>query len=237
MLAREGAVLRKLGLIGGMSWYSTRTYYEHINRIVQGRTTPISSAPLLIESMDFAPLARASSEEDWARAAQVLGDSAVRLEQAGAGAVVIAANSMHRVYDEVAARVSIPVIHIADCVGQRMEANGVKVAALLGPRNVMLEDFYRHRLIAHGVTLLPPEVTVVDLLDRVIYDELVCGKVTRAAERSLRTIVTNLEKAGARAIVLAGTELDSVVDVDANVLPIYDGALIHAEAAAQWILG
>jgi aspartate racemase len=229
--------LRKLGLIGGMSWVSTRTYYEHINRIVQARTSRLASAPLLIESLDFTDLARLSTAEEWDRAATVLCDSARRLETAGATALIIGANSMHRVYDRVAAAVNVPVIHIADCVGKRMQANRVQTAALIGTRNVMLEDFYRKRLVAHGVSLLPPVMGNVDEIERVIYDDLMQGRAPKSAERMFKTMITDLEKAGAKAVVLGCTELEMVIDVDANVLPIYDGTRIHAEAAADWILG
>jgi aspartate racemase len=228
--------LRKLGLIGGMSWVSTRTYYEHINRIVQQRKDPRSSAPLLIESLDFTRLRALKTEEDWAGAAKTLTASAKRLERAGATALIIGANSMHRIYDEVAAAVQVPVIHIAECVGERMAADKVATAALLGTSNVMTESFYRRRLVAHGVDLLPPDLEVVEALDRIIYEELTVGKATRDAERELKTIITVKEKEGAEAVVLACTELEMVVDVDANVLPIYDSTRIHAEKAAEWIL-
>ena len=229
--------MRKLGLIGGMSWVSTRTYYEHLNRIVQQRRGGSASAPLLIESLDFYTLARLSTDDEWERAAKVLAKSARRLERAGAGALIIAANSMHRVFDEVAAAVSIPIIHIADAVGRRMAARGVKTAALLGTRAVMTENFYRQRLIAHGVTLLPPDMDGIDAIEAHIYDELMREKATRAAERACKTWITQQSQDGAKAIVLACTELEMVVDVDANVLPIYDSTRIHAEKAAEWILG
>ena len=229
--------MRKLGLIGGMSWVSTRTYYEHINRIVQQRTDARSSAPLLIESLDFAQLYRLHDEEDWQRAAKILADSARRLEQAGAGALMIGANSMHRVYDAVASAVPVPILHIAECVGERMAADKVETAALFGTSNVMTESFYRRRLVARGIDLLPPDPEDVETLDRIIYDQLMAGKVTRDAERELKTMITVKEKEGAQAIVLACTELEMVVDVDANVLPIYDSTRIHAEKAAEWILG
>ena len=228
--------MRKLGLIGGMSWVSTRTYYEHINRIVQ-RARPHASAPLLIESLDFSQLYALKSEEDWERATDVLIASAQRLEAAGAGTLVIGANSMHRVYDKVAAAVKVPILHIADCVGERMGADKVECAALLGTSNVMTESFYRRRLVAHCVDLLPPDLDNVETLDRIIYDELVLGKVSRDAQRALKTMITVKEQEGAEAIVLACTELELIVDVDANVLPIYDSTRIHAEKAAEWILG
>ena len=228
--------MRKLGLIGGMSWVSTRTYYEHINRLVQKRRTKLSSAPLLIESLDFAQLSGLHAKGDWDRAAGVLADSARRLEQAGAGALIIGANSMHKVYNRVAEAVSVPILHIADCVGADMKAKGVGSAALIGTRNVMTESFYRQRLVAHGVDLLPPEMDIVEEVDRIIYEELMVGKVTRDAQRTLKTIITQKEQSGAEAIVLACTELELIVDVDANVLPIFDSTHIHCEAAAAWIL-
>jgi aspartate racemase len=229
--------LRKLGLIGGMSWVSTRTYYEEINRLVQARTDRRHSAPLLIESLDFSQLYRLQEDADWQRAGAILSESARTLEAAGAGALIIAANSMHKVYDTVAGAVSIPIFHIAEPVGERMARDGVETAALFGTRNVMTESFYRRRLVAHGVDLLPPDMANVEALDRIIYDELMVGKASRDAQRALKTMITVKEKEGARAIVLACTELDQVVDVDANVLPIYDSTRIHAEKAAEWILG
>ncbi len=229
--------MRKLGLIGGMSWLSTRSYYDHLNRLVQATKGMSASAPLLIESLDFADLVRLSSAQDWARAATVLADSARRLEVAGAGAIIIGANSMHKVYDTVAAAVSVPVIHIAECVAARIAADGRRKVALIGTRNVMVESFYRQKLIARDIELLPPEMAFVETLDRIIYGELLLGKATRQSERELKTILTNLEQDGAEAVVLGCTELEMVVDVDATVLPVYDCTRIHAEAAAAWMLG
>lgn len=233
---RKGGILRKLGLIGGMSWISTRGYYEDINRAVQARRGPTASAPMLIENLDYRPLVGLASDEDWARAATVLIASAQRLEAAGAGLIVIAANSMHRVYRELEAALSVPVLHIAECVGEEMAAKGVKKAALIGPRNVMTGGFYRRRLVAHGIDLLPPDVEHAAAVERIIYEELIVGRATRPAERLFKTIITEQAQEGAQAIVLAATELNLVVDVDANVLPIYDSARIHARRAAQWLL-
>ena len=229
--------MRKLGLIGGISWLSTRTYYEHINRLVQAKVGWPASAPLLIESLDFAKLARLQSDAEWKRATDTLVASARRLEKAGATALIIGANSMHKIAPEIAASVKVPIIHIAECVAERMAAKGVRKAALIGTRNVMLESFYRQKLIARDIELLAPEMQFVDTLDRIIYDELLMGKATRQSERELKTILTNLAQDGAEAVVLGCTELEMVVDVDANVLPIYDCTRIHAEAAVDWIMG
>ena len=229
--------MRKLGLIGGMSWLSTRSYYEHINQLVQARAGMRSSAPLLIESLDFTDLSRLSTANEWKRAANVLADSAKRLEKAGATAIIICANSMHKVFDQVAETVKVPVIHIADCVADKLAADGIKKAGLIGTRNVMLESFYRQKLIARDIELLPPEMAFVETLDRIIYDELLLGKASRQAERELKTIITNLEQDGAEAVVLGCTELEMIVPITANVLPIYDCTRIHAEAAVDWIMG
>ena len=220
-----------------MSWVSTRTYYTAINTTIQAKTDRRTSAPLLIESLDFKLLYRLQEQDEWDSAAATLSEAARRLETAGAGALIIAANSMHKVYDKVAEAVSVPIFHIADCVGEKMAEDGVTTAALLGTRNVMTESFYRRRLVAHGVDLLPPDMNNVEALDEIIYEQLMVGKATRDAERLLKTIITVKEQEGAKAIVLACTELDQIVDVDANVLPIYDSTQIHADKAAEWILG
>lgn len=228
--------MRKLGIIGGMSWVSTGMYYERINRIIQKRAAPMASAPMLLESLDFTELHGLSTPEDWTGATQTLLESAKRLEAAGAQKLLIGANSMHKVYRELEAGVETEFLHIAECVGERLKQAGVKRVALMGTRNVMTEGFYRRRLVSHGIDLLPPDMANVEMLDRIIYDELMVGKVTRDAQRALKTMITNKEKEGADAIVLACTELDLVVDTSANVLPVFDSTVIHCEAAAEWIL-
>lgn len=229
--------MRKLGLIGGLSWTSTARYYQIINQAVHRARGGQHSAPLLIESLDFADVARCATQEDWDCAAGHLIASAQRLEQAGAGSLLICANSMHRVYDEVQAAVGIPIIHIADVVGDRMKADGVERAALLGTRNVMTEKFYRQRLVSHGVSLLPADMELADRIDRIVYDELTVGKVAKESERFMKSELTDIAKRDVQAVVLACTELELIVDVKANVLPIYDCTGIHAKAGVDFILG
>lgn len=229
--------MRTLGLIGGMSWISTRAYYERINKLVQKRAQPMASAPMLIDSLDYSRIVSAKSADDWDAIAAILVESARKLETAGAEAIVIAANTMHKSYERVAEAISIPVIHIADAVGEAMAEANCQSAALLGTRFVMSESWYRQRLVSHGVDLLPPDPNEVELVDGIIYKELMLGRVTRDAERALKTIITIKEKQGAKAIVLACTELELVVDTDANVLPVFDSTDIHCRAAANWILG
>ena len=228
--------MRKLGLIGGMSWISTRAYYERINKLVQKRAAPTASAPLLIESLDYSQIHRAKQSDDWDAIGAILVESAQRLETAGAEGLVIAANTMHKAYDRVAEALSIPVLHIADCVGKAMQDAECDNAALLGTRFVMTEGFYRQRLVGYGVDLLPPDPADVELVDGIIYKELMLGRVTRDAERKLKTVITMKEKVGAKSIVLACTELELVVDTDANVLPVFDSTEIHCRAATDWIM-
>ncbi len=229
--------MRKLGIIGGMSWISTRAYYERIVKFVQQQAPPMASPPLLIESLDYAPINAAKQAEDWDSIAATMIDSARRLENGGAEGLVIAANAMHKVYDRLTEAVSIPILHIADSVGTAMHKAECGSAALLGARIVMTEGFYRQRLVAHGVNLLAPNPDDIEMVDGIIHKELMLGRVTRDAERALKTIITMKEKAGAEAIVLACTELELVVDTDANVLPVFDSTEIHCRAAAEWIMG
>ena len=228
--------MRKLGLIGGMTWVSTRNYYEQINRIIQRRIDKKHSAPMLIESLDFAPFYAVEKDATWDQAAELVVDSAKRLEAAGAEGLVIAANLMHRIYDKVAGAVNVPVLHIAEPTGEKMAADGVRTAALLGTRNIMTESFYRRRLVAHGIDLQAPIMDDVEILDKFIFEELKLGRASRQAERALKTMVTQYQQDGVDAIVLACAELEQVVDVDANILPIYDTSTIHAQAAADWIM-
>lgn len=229
--------MQKLGLIGGLSWTSTGRYYQIINQAVHRAKGGQHSAPLLIESLDFADIGRSTTEEEWVHAARVLTASARRLEQAGARALLICANSMHRVHDEVQAGVDVPIVHIADAVGRKMKADGVEKAALLGTRNVMTEKFYRQRLVGHGISLLPPDLELAERIDRIVYEELTIGKVSRESERYMRSELTDIAKENVQAAILACTELEMIVDVKANVLPIYDGTAIHARAGVDVILG
>ena len=229
--------MRKLGLIGGMSWLSTRVYLEEINRQVRLRTSPRTTAATLVDSLDFSELHGLCAGADWDSATEQLAVSAKRLEQAGAEGLVICANSMHRNFDQIAGAVDIPILHAADCIGQEVAKSGKTNLALIGRRNVMTESFFRQRIVAQGVDLMPPDMNNVELIDRIICEELMAGKASRDAERQLKTIITQKEQAGATGIILACTELELVVDVKANVLPIFDSARIHCAAAVEWIFG
>lgn len=228
--------MKKLGLIGGLSWSSTARYYEIINKGVARRLGGLHSALLAVESLDFAEVARCSTAKDWDCASVPLIAAARHLEAGGAEAILICANSMHVIYDRVAEAVSVPVLHIAEAVGAKMKADGIKTAALIGTRNVMTEKFYRQRLVSYGVSLLPPDMDLAERVDHIVYEELVLGKISRDSERFMRSELTDIAKQQVQAAVLACTELEVIVDVRANVLPIYDSTSIHAQAALDFML-
>ncbi|MBN8817905.1 MAG: amino acid racemase [Sphingomonas sp.] len=230
--------MRKLGLIGGLSWTSTARYYELINRAVQRKLGGLHSATVVIDSLDFAEVARCASSNDWDCAAGQMLGAAKNLEAAGAEALMICANSLHKVAPQIAGAVSIPIIHIIDEIGAKLKADRVKAVALVGTSNVMMDRDYRQKLVATGgVSLLPADAELAGRIDRMVYEELAAGKVTRDAERYMKSELTDIAKEDVQAVVLACTELDLIVDVHANVLPIYDSTIIHAEAGARFILG
>jgi aspartate racemase len=228
--------MRKIGLIGAVNWYAMSLYFNRINTQVQKRIGGSCSPPIILESLNCGDLATDFSDADWDELAKLLIKSAKRMEKAGASAILICANSLHRVHDKLAASVDVPVLHIVDAVGAKMKADGVKSAALLGTRNVMAESWYRQRLVKQGITLMPNDPLQVAELDRIIHKELILGNVSREAERTLKTYITMADQDGIEAIVLGAAELSRIVDTKANVLPIYDSTVIHADAAVEWIL-
>ncbi len=230
--------MRKLGLIGGLSWTSTARYYELINRAVQRELGGLHSATLIIESLDFSELARCVTVNDWDCALSQTAAAARRLEAAGAEGLLICANSMHKVHEDVTQAVAIPVLHIVDAIGARLRADEVRSVALVGTSNVMMDRDYRQQLVrAGGATLLPADAELAARIDRMVYNELAAGIVTRDAERYMKSELTDIAKEDVQAVVLACTELELVVNVQANVLPIYDSTAIHAEAGARFVLG
>jgi aspartate racemase len=228
--------MRKLGIIGGTSWSSTALYYEHINRGIAQRLGGLHSARLVIESLDLAPFAEMELSGDWNGVAQVTLEAAKRLEGAGAEGLIITSNTGHKVYDAVAPKVSVPMLHIGDATADRLVADGRKRVALLGTRFTMLEPHVRSRLEGRGITLVAIEQDWIEEVDRIIFEELAAGRVVRNSQRKLKTLITELAKERVQAVVLGCTELVLAVDVRANVLPVYDTTEIHARACVEWML-
>lgn len=228
--------MRKLGIIGGTGWTSTALYYDHVNRGIAQRLGGLHSARLAIESLDFAEYAALEHAGDWGGVAQVNIDAARRLVASGADGVLMACNTSHKVYDEVAASVEVPVLHIADAAADRLVADRRTNVAVLGTRFTMTEPFVRSRIEARGITIVPIEENWVREVNRIIFDELAAGRVVRDSQRNLKTLITELAKRKTQAVLLACTELVFAVDVRANVIPVYDTTAMHARAAVDWML-
>ena len=228
--------MRKLGLIGGMSWVSTAMYYEQINKGIAKRLGGLASAPLLLESLDFAPVAALQAEGAWEQLADLMVVTAKRLEAAGAEGLLLCSNTMHKPYEQIAAAVSVPILHIGEVTAEKLLADGVKRAGLIGTRFTMSESFYRDRLEASGIAVSTPDPVTAQEIDRIIYEELAKGQVSRQSERRLKTCLTEMGKARQQAVILGCTELVLLVDPVANVPPVYDTTALHAKAAVEWIL-
>ena len=228
--------MKKLGIIGGTSWASTALYYEHINRLVAQRLGGLHSAPLAIESLDFAPLASMQQAGDWDGVARIVVEAARRLKASGVEGLLLASNTLHKVEGAVAAETGLAILHIADPTADRLVADGRSRVALLGTRFTMTEPFIRERIEARGISIAPIEQGWIAEVDRIIYEELAAGRVVRDSQRKLKTLITELAKQKIQAIVLGCTELVMAVDVRANVLPVYDTTALHARSAVDWML-
>ncbi|HEV2746006.1 MAG TPA: aspartate/glutamate racemase family protein [Allosphingosinicella sp.] len=229
--------MRKLGLIGGMSWVSTALYYEAINKGVNKQLGGLSSAPLIIDSLDFAPVAALQAAGDWDGLGEQMAASARRLEGAGAEGLLLCTNTMHKLYDAIAQAVAIPMLHIGDVTADKLVRDGVRRAGLIGTRFTMGESFYRDRLEANGIEVATPDPAMAKEIDRIIFEELARGHVSRVSQRTLKTCLTQMGQAHNQAVILGCTELVMLVDPGANVLPVYDTTALHAAAAVKWILG
>ena len=224
-------------MIGGLSWVSTALYYEQINKGVNRRLGGVASAPLVVESIDFGRFSALEHDGRWEEAAAILIDAARRLEASGATAIVLCSNTCHKMYDEVAAAVGVPLLHIGDITAAKLTADGVRRAGLIGTKFTMSEPFYRERIEAHGIEVTVPDPGMAQEIDRIIFEELVRGTVSRVSQRTLKTCLTVLGQARNQAVILGCTELVMLVDPGANVIPVYDTTAIHAQAAVEWILG
>ena len=236
ILGKGQAALRKLGIIGGTSWSSTALYYEHINRAIAQRVGGLHSARLTIESIDFADLVSLEEADDWDGVAKLNIDAAQKLQAAGVDGLLMACNTTHKVYDAVARNVDVPVLHIADGLADRLEADRISKVALLGTRLTMTEPHVRGRLEARGINLVSIDQSWIAEVDRIIFQELARGQVVRDSQRKLKTLITEFAKQKVQAVVLACTELVLAVDTRANVLPVYDTTAIHARSAVDWML-
>ncbi|GAA5114088.1 aspartate/glutamate racemase family protein [Alloalcanivorax gelatiniphagus] len=228
--------MKMTGLVGGLSWYSTAQYYRAINEETQRRIGGHASAEIAMRSVDFAAVREHQLREDWAAAGRMLSEAAVQCEAAGADVVLICSNLMHKVADDVASAVSVPLLHIADVVAAEAAARGLTEVGLLATRWVMEEPFYRERLAAAGVQCRTPDAADRAMVDRVIFDELTQGTVTRDSAQAYAQVIERLVDDGAQAIVLACTEIELLVRPEDCPVPLLDSMALHARAAVDLAL-
>ena len=226
--------MKTIGLLGGMSWESTATYYRLLNETVRERLGGLHSAKIALYSVDFVEIERMLHRGEWDDAGRALAEAAGRVEAAGADLLVLCTNTMHKVAPEIERAISIPVLHIADATAIEIKAAGMARVGLLGTRFTMEEEFCRGRLIEqHGIDVLIPDGAERETVHRVIFDELCVGKVLTASRADLVRIIDKIAARGAQAIILGCTELSLLVRPEDSTIPLFDTTAIHARQAVE----
>lgn len=229
--------MKTIGLLGGMSWESTVTYYRLVNEGVKARLGGLHSAKIVLYSVDFQEIEALQHQDDWAAAGMALAQAGQALEVAGADFLVICTNTMHKVEPAIAAAISIPVLHIADATAAAIQAQGIRTVGLLGTQFTMEQAFYKARLSEqHGLNVLIPEKGDRATIHRIIYDELCLGNVKPASRDAYLTIIQKLQQQGAEAIIAGCTEIPLLINQADLTLPLFDTTALHAMAAVDYAL-
>jgi aspartate racemase len=237
MQARAVAAMKTVGLLGGMSWQSTVSYYETINRLTAERLGGLHSAQIVLYSVDFQPLEELQHQGRWREAGERLAEAARALERAGADFLVLCTNTMHKVAPQIEEAVRMPLLHIADATAERVRAGGLLRVGLLGTRFTMEQEFYCGRLRErHGLDVLVPPEAQRDRVHRVIYEELCLGTVREASRSAYLEVVADLVGRGAQGIILGCTEIGLLLRPGDAAVPLFDTTEIHAEAAVRYAL-
>ncbi len=229
--------MKRIGLIGGMSWESTAIYYRLINGLVKARLGGHASADLVLRSLDFAPVEALQRNGDWSGLDAMMAQAAQDVEAAGADVLLLCSNTMHRCADAIEAAVAIPLLHIAEPLEIALAELEIETIGLLGTRYTMEQGFYRERLEEAGIEVMIPEEPDRSEVHRIIYEELVVGRIEDASRKTYKDVMEQLAGDGADAIVLACTEIGMLVGPDDALVPILDTAVLHAQAAVDWALG
>jgi aspartate racemase len=226
--------MKTIGMIGGMSWESTLAYYRIVNQEVKARLGGLHSAKCLLYSVDFEEIERLQHEDRWTEAGEVLGQAAQRLEKGGADFLLICTNTMHKVAGAVAESVAIPLLHLADATAEAVKEKGLKRIALLGTRFTMEEDFYKGRLMdEYGLDVLIPNGPEMEVIHRVIYEELCLGKIDGHSRQTYLNVIDRLKGEGAEGVILGCTEIGLLVKQEDTDIPLFDTTDIHARAAVD----
>lgn len=225
--------MKTIGLIGGMSWESTVTYYQIINETVRDGLGGLHSAKILLYSVDFAEIEECQAKGEWERSGEILADAAMRLESAGADFIVICTNTMHKVVNQIQAKIRIPIVHIADATAEALLQAGITKTALLGTKYTMTQDFYKDRLVQKGISVVIPNEKEIEKVNDVIYNELCLGIVSDESREDYIRVIERLKEEGAQAVILGCTEIGLLISQSDSVLPVFDTTQIHAKAAAE----
>ncbi|WP_327088485.1 aspartate/glutamate racemase family protein [Nonomuraea sp. NBC_01738] len=228
--------MRTIGLIGGLSWESTVIYYQILNQRMRERLGGSHSAQSLIWSFEFQRFEELIFAGRWNEVSAQLGEAGQKLEGLGADTLLICSNTFHKVADQVADAVTVPVIHIADAVGDAIRAKGMRKIGLLGTKFTMEESFYRDRLARAGFEVAVPDREQRDLIDRVIFDELVRGVLKEDSRQAYARIVADLADQGVEGVILGCTEIELLIDEKDTSVPVFPSARLHAEAAVDFAL-
>ena len=224
--------LKTIGLIGGMSWESTVTYYKIINETVKEKLGGLHSAKCILYSVDFQEIEECQANGNWEKSGEILGEAAYNLEKAGADFIVICTNTMHKVVNQIKEKISIPILHIAEMTAEKILEKGLKNIALLGTKYTMEQDFYKSKLIEKGINVIIPDKNDIEIINEVIYDELCLGTINSDSKKKFLEIVDKLRSKGAEGIILGCTEIELLIKNEDTDVPLFDTAIIHAEQAA-----
>lgn len=229
--------MKTIGLIGGMSWESTVTYYQTVNHIVKQQLGGLHSAKCILYSVDFYEIEQCQINGEWVKSAEILSEAAIKLQQAGADFIVICTNTMHKVINQIQANIAIPIIHIATTTATALKARKINKVALLGTKYTMEQDFYKQIILNHGVDVLIPDQADRENINNIIFQELCVGNIDPTSKKILLTIINKLVASGAQGIILGCTELGLIINQSDSITPLFDTSLIHAEHAALFALG
>ena len=226
--------LKTIGLIGGMSWESTVTYYKIINETVKEKLGGLHSAKCILYSVDFQEIEECQANGNWEKSGEILGEAAYNLEKAGTDFIVICTNTMHKVVNQIKEKISIPILHIAEMTAEKILEKGLKNIALLGTKYTMEQDFYKSKLIEKGINVIIPDKNDIETINEVIYDELCLGTINFNSKKKFLEIVDKLRSKGAEGIILGCTEIGLLIKNEDTDVPLFDTAIIHAEQAAMY---
>lgn len=229
--------MKTIGLIGGMSWESTITYYKIINEVTKEKLGGFHSSKCILYSVDFQEIEECQVRGDWEKSGELLADAALSLEKAGADFIIICTNTMHKVIDIIQRKITIPILHIAEATASELKRYGIKKVALLGTKYTMQQDFYKSKLMEAGLEVIIPSEEDITLINSTIYQELCLGIISQKSKDEFLRIINSQADAGAEGIILGCTEIGLLVGQQDTSVPLFDTTLIHATKAAMESIG